>query len=443
MGISKVLDLVARPVAIAAIVYALLLALSWVSLGADETRARAAVAAAFQSGDLIDFDISGANARIGSHQLNDCLILDQAITRSGTRTQMMLTPPNDLSDRTAAVCQQLRGIVTGDVRGPVNFYQNYIHAHTVLARLFVGALPLDAVRALYGMVIAAMVVAGLWLAMRRALRSGACVAVLFWLCFFLAFARFFGLEYFGQSLGHGPADAVLLAYGLWLEIVSFRDQAKPVDFVIPVAAFGALTTAFEFLTGGIPLGIALTIAGIAVAEQNDARLRESVTRGVCAFVTAIGAMVVIKFTLTVALFGFDAATSTASGLAERLTGAEQLEQTTPMANIVVRLSNGLGQMMGDQPAFVLMILLLALSFGAAGLVQLRRTDLSRRATLIAASNLVLLAWIAVFNHHFYVHALFMVRIFAWTIATGVALFAMAAARQGRRPALISEPAPLT
>jgi hypothetical protein len=47
--------------------------------------------------------------------------------------------------------------------------------------------------------------------------------------------------------------------------------------------------------------------------------------------------------------------------------------------------------------------------------------------LVAASNLVLVVWVAVFNHHFYIHAWFMTRIFAWTIATGFALFAMAVA----------------
>jgi len=426
-----------RSMTVAAICYAILLALSWVSLGSDPRQATAAVAMAFKSGDLTDADILDTDTRIGAHQFNDCLILDQAIARSGTRAQMTVTPPNDLADRTTAVCQELKQSVTVGKHGRLNFYQNYIHGQTVLARGLLEYLPIRAIRTLYQLIIAALLLAGLALAMRQALRNGATVNVIFWICFFLAFARFFGFEYFSQSLGHGPADAVLLGYALWLEATSFGAQLRPVDFVVPAATFGALTAMFELLTGGLPLGIALTIAGVAMAERRDDRLRSSAALAFTAFVTAIATMVVIKVALTEILFDHGAVMSAGGQLFARLAGSAQFDDIPPptVANIIIRVSRGLGEMMGGQPGLVVMILLLTIAFGAAGLVRLRRCDLRERAMLVAASNLVLVGWVALFNHHFYVHAWFMTRIFAWTIATGFALFAIAvAARQSNRPA---------
>lgn len=428
---------VMRSIAVAAIFYTILLCLSWVSLGSDPRRETAAVATAFRNGDLTEADILHTDTRIGAHQFNDCLILDQAIARSGTRVQMTVTPPNDFADRTTGVCRELKQSVAEGRHGPLNFYQNYIHGHTVLARILLDFLPVRAIRTLYQLIIAALLLAGLALAMRRALHGGATVNVIFWLCFFASFARFFGFEYFGQSLGHGPADAVLLGYALWLEAISFGEQSRPVDFVVPVATFGALTAIFEFWTGGIPLGIALTIAGVAMAERRDDRLKVSFALACTALFTAIATMVAIKIVLTEILFGRGAVMSAGSQLFDRLAGSAQFGQIPPptIANTIVRVSRGLGEMMGGQPELVGMILLLMIAFGAAGFIRLRLSELRERATLVAASNLVLVAWVVIFNHHFYVHAWFMTRIFAWTIATGFALFAMAvAARQPVAPA---------
>lgn len=438
MGLGgNMLATIARSAAVATIIYAMLLTLSWFSLQSDPQQATAAIGVAFKSGDLTEYDITPTDTQIGAHQFNDCLILDQSIARSGTRAQMTVTPPNDLADRTTGVCQELKQSVIQGKHGQLNFYQNYIHGQTVLARVLLEFLPIRAIRALYALTITALLLAGLALAMRQALRCGATVNVIFWICFFLAFGRFFGLEFFGQSLGHAPADAVLLGYALWLETTSFGAQSRPVDFVVPVAIFGALTAIFELLTGGLPLGIALTIAGVAMAERRDDRMKASAALACTAFVTAITTMVVIKIALTEILFGQGAVTSAGDQLFARLAGSAQFDQIPPptIANIITRVSRGLGEMIGGQPGLVVMILLLTIAFGAAALARLRHSELRERAMLVAASNLVLVLWVAVFNHHFYVHAWFMTRIFAWTIATGFALFAMAVAvRQPIAPA---------
>lgn len=432
-----IMSAIMRSIAVATIVYSVLLGLSWFSLGSDSRQATAAVAAAYSSGDLTEYDITMMDARIGAHQFNDCLILDQAISRSGTRPQMTVTPPNDLANRTTGVCRELKDSVLHGKHGQMNFYQNYIHGHTVLARLLLGVLPVKAIRTLYQLVICGLLVAGLVFAMREALSRGATVNVLFWLCFFASFARFYGVEYFGQSLGHAPADAVLLGYALWLQAVSFSEQSRPAEFVVGAAMFGALTAIFEFWTGGLPLGIALTIAGVTMAERRDDRLWSSVMQACVSFATAVATIAVIKIVLTQMLFGDGAVTSAGSEFFARVAGSAQFNGFPPptVDNIISRVLQGLGGMAGGQPELVVMILSLAVVFGAAGFVHLRRTELRSRAALIAASNLVLVLWVAALNHHFYIHAWFMTRIFAWTIATGFALFAMAVAtRQSLSPA---------
>src|SRR5262249_62153309 len=64
----------------------------------------------------------------------------------------------------------------------------------------------------------------------------------------LVLARFFGLESFSQSLGHGPADALLAAYALFLALMLWAPSG-PVTAILAAAVFGSLTIVFELFTG--------------------------------------------------------------------------------------------------------------------------------------------------------------------------------------------------
>lgn len=407
----------------AALVYAALLCVSWLSLGLDPTPAAANVRHAIASGQIGAYDISFANAQIGSHQFNDCLILDQALARHGTRAQMAVTPANDLVTRNDSACLQLRASLSGHP-GPLGFYQNYIHGHTVLARVLLAVLPVEAIRDLYQLVIFLLVVAGAALACLDLWRRGAGAASLFWLAFFVAFSRFFAIGTLGQSLGHGPADAVLLGYALWLEVATLREHAGSIMW--PAAVFGALTMAFEFLTGGLPLGLCLTLAGAALAARDGPEIGRRAFDVSLAFLAACGGMVAIKVALTIALFGTGAVTGAASDLAVRMSDAVKPDQRVApdVAGVSQSLLAGLGEMAGTRPALAAMFLALSVALGAAGWSRLRHTPQRALAAWLAGSNLILLGWSAVFHEHFYIHAWFMVRIFAWTMATGFALFAI-------------------
>jgi hypothetical protein len=92
-----------------------------------------------------------------------------------------------------------------------------------------------------------------------------------------------------MSLSHGPSDFVLFGF---LLILAGLPTARLSDnaWYLLASCFGGLVAYFEFLTGGLPLGWALLLAGVAVcARRNDdaqAMWRRSVGATVCFLGTA-------------------------------------------------------------------------------------------------------------------------------------------------------------
>jgi len=421
---------IAKAIVVAIVIYGVLFVISWLSVGSDPVKEVAQVRFAFDTAQLSKNDIEFANSRIGSHQFNDCLILDQVVTRAGSRVQMALTPANDFANRYSGVCQELWATVIGGAHRQTFFYQNYIHGHTIVARVLLNVLSIASVRKLYQFTNYALVFAGICLALFRLARRERVSEAAFWLAMFVIYGRFYGLEFLGQSLGHGPADAVFLSYALWLEIASFNGRSR--DCTLPVAIFGALTMAFEFLTGGLPQGLALTVAGIAIAARHNV-IRETMT-SVIVFSATVTAMIAIKLALTVILFGPDAFASMTNDLAYRMSNSVAHDGQSPMTfeEAARRVASGLGEMVGMSPFFAYMAIVLAVVIGVIAWVQLRETAWRKRALLIAASNLVLIGWVVIFREHFYMHAWFMTRIFTWTIASGFGLFAISLTQPQRR-----------
>jgi hypothetical protein len=91
------------------------------------------------------------------------------------------------------------------------------------------------------------------------------------------------------------------------------------------------------------------------------------------------------------------------------------------------VSGGLESLAPSLGILAVLTLGIAILAGAWGVRQLRTTP----AILLAASNLVIVGWLLLFWKHTVIHGWFMDRIFAWTIASGFALFAMALIGQAR------------
>lgn len=414
--------------------------LAHVSMSGDREAIAHAVRDGFASGALKAHE-SGwrfGDVEIGAHQYNDCLILYQAIDDRAPVNQRAITPLS-APVGTENLCQATLTLAQGEASDTPRFYHNYLHAHTSLARILVPVMGVEGLRGFYKLTISLMLVAGIafaviGLAQRRRVTENA-----FWLLLFAIFSRWFGLESFGQSLGHGPADAILLGFLLFLSRAS-RD--RPIGervAVVASAIFGALTLAFEFLTGGIPLGLAAIIGCVPMAVVSSAHLASTVRDSVLAFIAAIATMAVGKLLLIAIFFG-TAPLSAAIGQLLFRTGvshAPNLDGTAGWGEFFGRVWAGLDALAPGMHWLTVAMLTAAIAVGIWGYGQLRRADsaqLRLRATALAASAIVIPAWMVLMWQHTAQHAWFMDRILIWILVAGWGLFLLA---------LVSAPTPKT
>lgn len=429
---------------VGAVLFALYFALNAWSLTRSTPAMLAHVRLAYAQGQLDGDDYKRGDTTLGEHQFNDCLILAMATDDRASLADRRISPSHPFADMNRGVCAQLEAVSERGAAGlPIVFYHNYIHGHTMLARLMLPDFRVDQIRAFYkallSLVVAAGLVAGLW-QMARGRAAGA-----FWALLFLIFARWYGLESFGQSLGHAPADLVTLGYALFLAIASARGGIGPTACVVSAAMLGGGTIIFEFLTGGIPLGFAMLIGGLPLACADPAQVRRSVVASLFSYGSAIATCCAVKLVLVAQTFGWGAIVAVGQRGAQRIAGAPTgekpldlgiglwasriWEQMTPLASGLYFLTT--------------LMIQIAVVAGIWGFAMLRRAggesgDLAR---YLALSNLPLLLWFMALPQHSIVHAWFMTRMLAWTIVTGLALFALAAFRMhGARWAGVATPA---
>ena len=273
------------------------------SLRADHRALGQAIGQAFAD-DTLDPEASwliGDTDR-GAHQYNDCLILYQALddrAPADLRAISPLSPPP--GDKHA--CLALKRLAAGQTRMPARFYHQYLHAHTVLARMLVPSMGVAGLRGLYKLSLTLLLLAGTGLAISGMMAGRAMQANTIWLVTFFVFARWFGLESFGQSIGHAPADLVVLGYLLFLMRGIGDTPHRPGTAITGAAIFGALTMQFEFLTGGIPLGLGIVIGMVPLTLAGDARIIPDTVRCTAAFLGAALATALIKLFAVTIVFG--------------------------------------------------------------------------------------------------------------------------------------------
>lgn len=431
--------LVGVPVGLA--VFALLVLATWASLGRDLPAARAQVAAAFASGALQAPDYRLGDTQIGWHQYNDCLILWQAIDQRAAPAQLMVSPLLDPHNEDSSRCERLRAFAAGVPAAAAiapTYYHRYLHGHTTLARTLLPVMSVERIRLTYHLTLTLLVVAGIGLAL-WGLARGAIVPGLFWLVVFLAFARWFGLESFGQSLGHGPADIVHLSFLAALAAAGVSGGIGGRAAIGGGAVFGGLVMVFEFLTGGLHLGLAAVIGGLPFALSAEARrsMIPIVAAAAAAFCAAAITVYAAKMLLAFAVFGSAPFVDAAAQLQMRAgLGGREGEAVELIASLK-KLLKGFQGLAAGMPALALAMTALA---AAAGLWAARRIHragsgpLRTPAALLLLSNLAILALLALLWQHSVVHAWFMHRTFAWTIGSGLALFLLAVLPVERDPA---------
>lgn len=421
--------LVAVP--IAALLFAIFCLANWHGLGRDLPAAEANVRAAFATGVLQDQDWLPGDTDIGRHQYNDCLILYMAIDQQAAPVELMASPIKPVQRGDETMCHALRGYADGDkAAGRTDvWYHQYIHGHTMLARYLLPHLSVEAIRNLYHGVQTALVMAGLMVAMTVLARGRRQSEGLFWLIVFLAFSRWFGLESYGQSLSHAPSDAIIIAYLLFLAAATARGGLGRWCSIVAAAAFGAMVAIFEFLTGGIPLGLAIITGGLPFALR-ESDPRETLTRvieALAAFCVAVAMCLAFKTGLALWVFGVESFRESAAQLGVRIGIGAGPADIGPV-RMAKSLIKGLNSLAAGMHVMAGAMLLAAIGFGIWGARQLIQAGdplLRSRASHLIASNVVIVGMLTLLWQHTIIHAWFMDRVFVWTIGAGFALFALA------------------
>lgn len=402
------------------------------SLGRDVATARAHIAQAFADGVLQDQDYLDGNTDIGRHQYNDCLILRLAVDQRASPAQLTVSPLVQVPVPPRGECQTVHGFIDGEPPVGTVFYHRYIHGHAMLARYLLPVLSVAAIRNLYHTVLTLLVLAGIVTGLITLGRGRRPVQSLFWLIVFLAVSRWFGLETYGQSLGHAPADIVLIGYLLFLAVVGTTRGIGRRAALISAALFGALTISFEFLTGGIPLGLAAVIGGLPFAWSSRAEARGPVfpLAPLIGFCASIATVMLLKIALVLKVFGLASMREDALQLKMRM-GMDATRGETRdlglalMAKKLAKGINGLAPGMHVMAGAIVAIALLAGLWGARHLLRSADPVMRQRTLALLASNAAIALMLVGFWQHTMIHAWFMERTLVWTIATGFALFALA------------------
>lgn len=419
-------------VIVAAVVFALFCLTNRAALHRDLPAARAHVAQAFVEGNLQDRDYLKGDTDLGWHQYNDCLILHLALQQRAGIDALTVSPLARAPTPPQTQCAILHQLLGGARTQKADFYHRYIHGHTLLVRLLLPKLSVLGIRTLYHATLTLLVLAGIVTGLIAVVRRRRPVQGLFWLVVFLTFARWFGLESFGQSLSHGPADIVLLVYLLFLAICGVRNGIGSRTAILSAALFGAMTMTFEFLTGGIPLGLAAVIGGLAFAwgPRWDAAPQLVPVAPLTAFCTAVIGTAALKILLVAQVFGWATIGEYSDQLQVRmgLNIAHSEQADLGLFHMAKQLAKGIEALAAGMPlmaaGFVLIALFIGL-WGARRLIATGSPAMRARTIALILSNAAIAAVLLGFWQHTLVHAWFMERTLAWTIASGFALFLLA------------------
>lgn len=178
---------------------------------------------------------------------------------------------------------------------------------------------------------------------------------------------------------------------------------------------------FEFLTGGLPLGLAAVVGLTYFAVARSERSIRYVVLCASIYLLAAGAAVITKLVAVAAVFGPQAVWKIGGAAAERVNGlVDPAFGNRTLFSAIFDNMDALGPGLG---AFNFTILLIAL---VGGYWTLRRYWRRPEILLLALSNLPVILWPLLFQQHMMIHAWFMDRIFAWSIASGFALFVVGA-----------------
>ena len=389
---------------------------------------------------------------------NDCLMLAALLQNYPSRLAETISariPPADAQpaaragDPTIPACLQLiAALERRDHADPdAIYYHRYLHGQRVFAALALAAVSPETL----GWITLLLNVACLLSVLLPALRNwrtsewrqrgyAAIAATLLLLD---------GLWLFGIYFSFGLSDLVLAVF---LACAYRRGvaHASECTFAVAVALFGAATAIFEFLTGGIPFGLALLLGIVALDGPPDRKaLLRRAFHGTMIFALAILLTFAIKLALVMLLVDPNALADFRGALSTRV--GSSFVANLPPQEIAWVSAFGIDVSSLDRNwAYAVLYMLARLGYatfvigygspavgmaimGAAvlttGVLLIRRARASNdavartRLLILFASALVMPMWSVVFLSHTLLHAIWMVRPFGWFIAlAGILIF---------------------
>jgi hypothetical protein len=410
--------------------FALFLVASYGALPGDPSIFRGRVAEAFRKGQLVENPYQEGSTSIGSHQWNDCLIIIMAMDQRGGRDRLALSPilpsmpaPLSVSTNPCAVLSALnKGVRPKD---DIYYYDRYVHGAVVLLRYLLPGSTIKEIRTGYRNTQSFCLVLGLALAMLGLARGERVASFAVIGTTIVALMRYFGLESFSQSLGHGPADTIIAGYALALAAMAFAPTGLAAA-VFAAAVFGALTIIFELFTGGFPLGLAMVVGLAPLVVRPAERPALVAACAAAAFAGAGATMYALKMAAVVMASGPGIATDAVHEVL-RLTFASQ--QGAGFMEAAHPFKHSIGVLTGGMRLLSFGTLVIAGLCGSFGLLRLWRRErdpmLRDRALILALSTLIIPAWCLLFSNLLINHAWFTDRILVWLVAAGFGLFFMA------------------
>lgn len=447
-----------RALLAALIAIAVFFALSYASTFADRRGIAAKLEAANARGEFTATWAGWTGRAIPRAGGNDCLFFSSLLQAYPGRLAEAISariPPAETQpaarpgDPTIPACLQLIAALerTDHADPHAVFYHRYLHGQRIFAALALAAVSPAALGWLTLVANAAVLLSVLVPALRRRdagwrERGYAAIAATLLL--------FDGLWLFGIYFSFGLSDlvlAVFLACAYHLGIAR-GDERR---FVTAVALFGTATAAFEFLTGGIPFGLALLLGviGLDGPADRDALLRRAF-HGTVIFTFAIALTFAIKLALVMLLVDPTVLADFSAALATRVGGT--FAESLPPQEIAWLAAHGIDpSRLNDSYVFALAYMAVRLGYATfvigygspiAGMIimgvaviasavlllrrarQVRGDHVARaRWLILLASALVMPVWSVIFLNHTLLHAIWMVRPFAWFVALAGILLA--------------------
>ena len=409
----------------------------------------------FQSGEYLrQIQLPASSRQFPLYTDNGCLLAAMSLIAPESIGAGSISPKRPLdgtpTEATSAqvplgICQHFGAVIDwNDGAGPMpslEYYHRYIHGQLTLFK-FVNAVTSLAIGNYFylALCLAPLLITTL-IAFARTQRAPQARDKAFGIVA-VSLALFFGTLFFGRSPGFAPSDAVLywflLAAYFWPAL--FRGRSACWSFSL----FGAMTGIFEFLTGGLPMGISLILFSFAWPANDEQPQPSEAIAAISCFISAAHGTFAGKMGLVIWFWSWNEVLVFWNALNVRvssgLEGQIDSNEIQAMAKIgldpfgpswnrgvalfyaaakIVQNAHFIG--LGSRPIGAGLLVLGGMAWLLIP-IMVRNFFTQLNAKLLFTSGLVIPVWFIAFTNHTIVHAGFMGRLAIWPGITACALY---------------------